>query len=185
MPKKSTWIPYAVAAAAAAIVVLMAWVNRDRLNPVVPGSQAPGFTVLDSEGTERSFQDYRGKVVLVNIWATWCGPCKEEMPSMQRLWQAIASEDFEILAVSVDAPFGQRDAFGRAGGDLWSFADSLGLTFPVLHDAEGTLQSTYQTTGVPESFLVGRDGIIKRKIAGATAWDAAQNIQIIQRLLGG
>ena len=104
---------------------------------------------------------------------------------MQRLYETVESEDFEILAVSVDAPFGQRDAFGRPGGNLWNFADSLNLTFPILHDASGDIQSTYQTTGVPESFVVGRDGIIFRKIAGSTAWDAPQNIQLIERLLGG
>ena len=184
MRRRASWIPYAIAAAAAGFVVLLAWVNRDRLQPVVPGRPAPNFTATDIQGSETSLGEYEGKVVLVNIWATWCGPCKEEMPSMQRLYETIGSEDFEILAVSIDAPFGQRDAFGRSGGNLWSYADSLGLTFRILHDPSGGIQETYQTTGVPESFLVGRDGIIFRKIAGATAWDAPQNVQLVQRLLG-
>ncbi len=184
MRRKGSWIPYAIAALAAALVVLFAWVNRDRLQPVVPGRPAPDFTVVDSRGKEKGLDDYEGKVLLVNIWATWCAPCKEEMPSMQRLYEAVGSDDFEILAVSIDAPFGQRDAFGRPGGDLWSYADSMGLSFPILHDPSGNIQKTFQTTGVPESFVVGRDGMIIRKIAGATAWDAPQNVQLIRRLLG-
>jgi peroxiredoxin len=185
MRRKASWITYAIATVAAAFVVLLAWVNRDRLQPVVAGRPAPAFVAVDSEGREWSMEDYEGKVLLVNIWATWCGPCKEEMPSMQRLYETVASEDFEILAVSIDAPFGQRDAFGRPGGNLWTYADSLGLTFPILHDPSGSIQATFQTTGVPESFVVGRDGIIFKKIAGSTAWDAPQNVQLIQRLLGG
>jgi peroxiredoxin len=105
------------------------------------------------------------------------------MPSLQRLYETVGHEDFEILAVSVDAPFGQRDTAGRPGGDLRAFADSLGLTFPILHDPSGKIQEIFQTTGVPESFVIDRDGVILKKVAGATAWDAPPNIQLIQRLL--
>ncbi len=185
MRKTTSWLPYGVTALAAALVVLLAWVNRDRLNPVVPGRPAPDFSVFDLGGTPRTLDDFRDKVLLVNIWATWCPPCREEMPSMQRLYQEIGTDDFEILAISIDAPFGEADIFGRIGGDLKSYADSLGLTFAILHDPSGKVQRTFQTTGVPESFVVDRDGIIFKKVAGATAWDAPQNVELIQRLLGG
>jgi peroxiredoxin len=178
-------MPYAGAALAAALVVLFAWLNRDRLNPVGPGRSAPEFSALALDGTPKSMDDYRGKVLLVNIWATWCPPCREEMPSMQRLFEEVGDEGFEILAISIDAPSGETDLQGRPGGDLRAYADSLGLTFTVLHDPSGEIQRTFQTTGVPESFVVDRDGIIFKKIAGATAWDAPQNVELIQRLLGG
>jgi peroxiredoxin len=184
MRKKSSWIPYASVALAGGLIVLFAWLNRDRLSPVVPGRTAPNFSAFDLDGSARDLNDFRGKVLLVNIWATWCPPCREEMPSMQRLYQEIGEEDFEILAISVDAPLGQSDAFGRVGGDLRQYADSLGLSFTILHDPSGKVQETFQTTGVPESFVVDREGVIFKKVAGATAWDAPQNVQLIQRLLG-
>jgi peroxiredoxin len=185
MSKKRSWIPYAFTAVAAGLVVLLAWVNRDRLNPVIPGRPAPEFSAVDMEGSPKTFQDFRGKVLLLNIWATWCAPCREEMPSMERLYREIGDPEFEVLAISVDAPFGEADAFGRPGGDLRTYVDSLGLSFSILHDPSGRVQQTFQTTGVPESFVIDRDGIIYKKVAGATAWDAEQNVQLIQRLLGG
>lgn len=166
-------------------MVLFAWANRDRLSPVVPGRKAPDFAAFDLQGNPKSLDDFKGKVVLLNVWATWCPPCQEEIPSMQRLYEEIGDDDFEIVAVSIDAPFGERDAFGRVGGDLQTFAATRGLSFTILHDPTGRIQETFQTTGVPESFLVDKDGVIFKKVAGATAWDAPQNVQLIQRLLGG
>ena len=104
---------------------------------------------------------------------------------MQRLREAIPDEDFAILAVSVDAPLGERDVFGREGGNLEVFAQTMGLTFQILHDPSGGIQETYQTTGVPESFVVDRNGLIFKKIAGPTEWDAPANVDLIRRLLDG
>ena len=104
---------------------------------------------------------------------------------MQRLREAIPDEDFAILAVSVDAPAGEMDLFGREGGDLQAFAENMGLTFLILHDPTGKIQEVYQTTGVPESFVVDRNGVIFKKVAGPTEWDAPANVQLIQRLLDG
>lgn len=104
---------------------------------------------------------------------------------MQRMYEELAGEDFEILAVSVDAPIGEPDAFGRLGGDLAAFAEELGLTFPILHDPSGDIQRQYQTTGVPESFVVGKDGVIMKKVAGPTEWDATENVALVRRLLAG
>jgi cytochrome c biogenesis protein CcmG/thiol:disulfide interchange protein DsbE len=185
MRGRKSWTPYAATALVAGAVVLVAWLNRGRLNPVVPGRPAPEFSAVDLQGTPRTLADYQGKVLLVNIWATWCPPCQQEMPSMQRLREAVPDEDFAILAVSVDAPLGERDAFGREGGNLEVFARTMGLTFRILHDPSGKIQETYQTTGVPESFVVDRDGLIKKKVAGPTEWDAPANVELIRRLLDG
>jgi len=185
MPKKSLWKWTGSVAILAALLVLFARANRDRLRPVAPGEAAPDFSAFDLGGEERSLADYRGKVLLINIWATWCPPCQEEMPSMERLFQEIDDEDFEILAVSVDAPFGEEDALGRPGGNLPAYVEVHGFTFTILHDPSGRIQQQYQTTGVPESFVVDRDGVIFKKVAGSTVWDAPQNVELIDRLLGG
>lgn len=177
--------PYLWTILAVAGLVTVAWVGRERYRPVLSGSVAPGFTVVAMDGSEVSLADYRDKVVLLNVWATWCLPCREEMPSMQRLYEALDGEDFEILAVSIDAPIGEVDVAGRPGGDLGAFANEYGLTFPILHNPSGDIQRTYQTTGVPESFVIGRDGLIYRKVAGPTEWDLPVNQQLVRRLLEG
>jgi len=165
-------------------VVTVAWAGRENYRPVITGADAPDFTVAALDGGQVKLSDFRGeKVVLVNVWATWCAPCVVEMPSMQRLYDALEGEDFEILAVSVDAPLGELDFFGNPGGDLGAFAAELELTFPILHDPAGQIQRLYQTTGVPESFIVGKDGVIYRKVAGPTEWDSTQNEELVRRLL--
>ncbi|MFO8173186.1 MAG: peroxiredoxin family protein [Gemmatimonadota bacterium] len=185
MSQKKSLAPYIVALLGAAAVVLIFWLSRDGGGPVVPGRPAPEFDAFALDGTPRNLKQYEGKVVLLNIWATWCPPCQQEMPSMQRLREAIPDEDFAILAVSIDAPPGEEDTFGREGGNLEIFAREMGLTFQILHDPTGKIQEIYQTTGVPESFVVDREGVIFKKVAGPTEWDAPVNVQLIQRLLDG
>jgi peroxiredoxin len=175
-------LPYALGLVGIALVVGVAWLGRGRFEPVVAGQAAPGFSVSDLEGRPVTLDPYRGKVVLLNVWATWCAPCLEEMPSMQRLYQEMAGKNFEILAVSVDA-----GVDGRVPREaLEKFAADLGLTFPLLHsppEAADDIQELYQTTGVPESFLIGKDGVIYRRISGATSWDSPQYREQILRLL--
>lgn len=183
MKRKPWQSPYFWAIAVVAAVVVVAWVGRESYRPIITGAEAPDFVATDLSGAQRRLSDYRGKVVLVNVWATWCAPCREEMPSMERLYQALKDPDFEILAVSIDARAGENDEYGRPGGDLRAFAGEMGLTFPILHDPAGTIQRTYQTTGVPETFLIGRDGIIYKKVAGGTRWDAQVNQDLVRRLL--
>jgi len=175
--------PYLWTLITVAAVVFAAWVGRESYRPVITGSVAPDFHLAALSGGQASLSDYAEEVVLVNIWATWCAPCLQEMPSLQRLYEAFEGEDFEILAVSVDAPLGEADAFGRAGGDLGAFANELGLTFSILHNPSGDIQQLYQTTGVPESFLIGKDGVIVKKVAGPTEWDAIENRELVRRLL--
>ena len=175
--------PYAYALIAVAVLIGGAWVSQDRTGPVTTGTFAPNFEVRDLDDGLVRLSDHSGKVVLVNIWATWCPPCLLEMPSMQRLHEKLAEEDFVVMAISVDAELGLRDKAGQVGGDIRAFADSLGLTFPILHDSSGDIQRFYRTMGLPETFLIGRDGIIYRKVAGGTEWDAPGHVELIQRLL--
>ncbi len=175
--------PYAYALVGVVLLIVIAWLNQDRVQPVTAGTVAPEFEVNDLEGGLARLSDREGEVVLLNIWATWCLPCRVEMPSMERLYQEIAEDGFEIMAVSIDADLGNFDLSGNPGGDIQAFGDSLGLTFPLLHDPSGEIQQLYRTTGVPETFLIGRDGIIYKKVAGGTEWDAPQHKELIQRLL--
>jgi cytochrome c biogenesis protein CcmG, thiol:disulfide interchange protein DsbE len=182
-PRRPSNAPYFLASLLALGVIVFAWVARDRYQPVGPGARAPNFEAVTLDGTPVTLRDYSGNVVLLNIWATWCPPCVREMPSMQRLYDQFAGEPFEIVAVSVDAATGKVDASGNPGGDIGAFAASLSLTFPILHDPDGTIQRIYRTTGVPESFVIGKDGVIYRKVAGATDWDHEGYVSFIRRLL--
>ena len=176
------WVPVAIAGLALALLIGAGWVVRDRFNPVEVGSSAPNFTAVDLQGRQVSLADLRGEVVFLNIWATWCPPCREEMPSMQRLHEELAPEGLRIVAVSVDAAQGKTDATGRAGGDLEAFAPEYGLTFTIWHDPSGEIQRIYRTTGVPESLVIDRTGVIVKKVIGATDWDSEANLEMFRRL---
>jgi len=177
-------LPYIFGLLFVVAVVVAAWLGRDSYRPVMAGEPAPHFAATTLDGQERSLQDYRGKVVLLNIWATWCPPCREEMPSMQELSEKLTGTDFEIVAVSVDAEnVGGLGWGGNLGGDVPAFVDELGLTFPILRDPSGLIADTYQATGLPESFLIGRDGLIYRKVPGGTDWSDERYVEQIRRLL--
>ena len=174
--------PYAAALIVAAAVVAAAWMVRDANQPVAAGYPAPDFEVHDADGVPVTLESYDGKVLLLNVWATWCAPCREEMPSMQRLYEAFPRDEFEIAAISIDVPVGRFDPSGNPGGDPLAFAAALELEFPVLLNPSGDIQRTYRTSGVPESFLIGPDGMIYKKVAGATHWDSPANVDLVRRL---
>ena len=163
--------------------IFAGWQVRDRFAPVEVGTRAPNFRAVDLQGRPVSLDDLRGEVVFLNVWATWCPPCREEMPSMQRLYERLGPEGLRIVAVSIDAAPGRSDAAGRPGGDVAVFAKEYGLTFDIWHDPSGKIQQTYRTTGVPESFVIDRNGIIVKKVIGATDWDSEANTQLFRRLL--
>ena len=146
------------------------------IQQVEVGAKAPDFRALDLRtGDSISFREhYEGSVTLVNIWATWCVPCRVEMPAMERVYQDLAPRGFKIAAVSIDEGSPQ---------DVRAFGQDLGLSFDLLHDRSTTLQQTYQTTGVPESFLINRDGVIVKRIIGAHDWSSPVNRALVERLL--
>ena len=145
--------------------------GKPRLEKSVP---APSFTLPDLDGKMINLADYKGKVVLLNIWATWCPPCVEEMPSMEKLYQELKDESFEILAVSID----------ESGVNVvLPFMKKHKLSFPALTDTTGGMKSLYQTTGVPESFIVDKDGIIVEKVIGPRDWAAPGTIRFFRKLI--
>ena len=170
-----------------AVVALLAaglWVATrtlgDEIFPVGIGTDAPTFTATAVTGPDsgevRTLADYDGQVVLLNIWATWCAPCREEMPSIQALHETYGPQGLKVLAVSID------DARGEPA--IREFAREFGLSFDILHEPTGDIQRSYQTTGVPETFVIGRDGVIQRKQVGHADWNSPANRALVASLLG-
>jgi peroxiredoxin len=166
-PRKNTQLLLTILFVFIACVFLIVFLREERdstlktTEPIQPGLEMPNFTFPDINGKEVSLSDHRGKVVLVNVWATWCPPCRQEMPSMQSLYEKFKGENFEILAVSIDSE-------GREA--VAPFMRKMNLTFPALLDPGETIRSLYGITGVPESFIIDKQGILVEKIIGPINW---------------
>ena len=150
---------------------------RHELFPVELGSKAPDFTAftIDSTPKIKTLADYRGRVLMINVWATWCLPCRVEMPSIEALHKAYGPKGLKIVAVSIDDP-GTEPA-------IRAFAKQYGLTFEILHDTKGAITQAYDISGYPETFIVGRDGIIRKKLMSATDWNSPDARALVDRLL--
>lgn len=150
---------------------------RKELFPVAVGSTAPDFTAvtLDSIPLEKRLADYRGQVVMINVWATWCAPCRVEMPSIEALHRAYAPQGFKVLAVSIDDP-GHRET-------IRAFVDQYKLTFEILHDPQKRILDLYDVSGYPETFVIGRDGVIRKKLLSAHDWNSPPSRALVERLL--
>ncbi|MBI4667559.1 MAG: TlpA family protein disulfide reductase [Nitrospinae bacterium] len=125
------------------------------------GKPAPQFSLTTIDGKPMRLADYRGKVVFLNIWATWCPPCKQEMPSMQALYEHFKGKDFAMLTISID----------EKKEDVPPFMKELGLTFPVAVDPEQKVVSQYGITGVPETYIIDKEGVITHHIVGPGEWN--------------
>jgi cytochrome c biogenesis protein CcmG, thiol:disulfide interchange protein DsbE len=163
-----------VAVLGAALVIVSSH-GADSATAVAVGKAAPTFEARSLGGSKKTIEDYRGKVVLLNVWATWCGPCRAEMPSIQALHTTFAPKGLSVVAVSVDDE-GQ-------GPQIAAFGKEFGLSFELLHDATGAIQQIYQTAGVPESFVIARDGTIRKRWMGAEDWNSPANRALIEQLL--
>jgi peroxiredoxin len=138
------------------------------------GFPAPDFALRDLQGRTHRLAEFRGKVVFLNVWATWCPPCRMEMPSMERLHRRLQGKDFVMLAVS-------EDEDGPAM--VQRFIDQLGITFPVLIDPEGIVPGRYGVTGYPETFVIDREGRVIQHTIGPEDWNSEQSFQYFARLL--
>jgi thiol-disulfide isomerase/thioredoxin len=185
MTNRQQWTLIAGVVTTAVFGVALAIKLRPQLNPVEIGSSAPQFHAIDLR-TNRpaTLDEYRGKVVLLNIWATWCPPCRAEMPSMEKLHRKLAGTDFRIAAVSVDGDAFYFDKEKAGPAQIMAFATDLGLTFDILHDPSGAIRTAYDIFGVPESYLIDREGVIVKRVIGATDWEEPGNEMLIRRLLG-
>jgi len=140
------------------------------------GYIAPAFTLeIMEKGRVVNLSDYRGKVVLLNFWASWCFPCRREMPSMEELYQTFSQLDFEVLAVNLD----------KFGGEKVSrFVSNYGLTFPILLDKGLKTALRYQVRHIPTTYVIDKKGIIKEKIVGGRNWTEPEFVRRIEELLG-
>jgi peroxiredoxin len=140
---------------------------------VMVGAPAPQFTLQDRQSNAWNLAELRGQVVFVNFWATWCPPCREEMPSMQRLADSMPKDKFKMLAVlNRDSP---------ANADL--FIKKIGVTLPVLNDMGNNVGQMYGITGLPETFIIDKQGVLREKIIGPAQWDSPRFVQMIQKYI--
>jgi thiol-disulfide isomerase/thioredoxin len=151
---------------------------KDDLYPIEPGSAAPNFSarVLGDTAHKTFNADYKGKVVILNVWATYCEPCKKEIPSLEALHKLYGDSGLKIVSVENDKSV--------SDDSVRKFITAYHATFEVLRETSGTLDNQYQTTGIPETFIIGPEGTIRRKWIGADDWTSQGNRALIAQLLG-
>lgn len=154
-----------------ALLALVAVTACNRKEAAAPGKQAaavenqPAPDILVNNlngGTALKLSELKGKVVLLNFWATWCPPCREEIPSMMKLNRAMSGKPFQMVAISIDEG-------GKPAID--SFFQTSGLSLPAYTDPDNKAAKAYGITGVPETFIIDKKGIIVKKVIGPLAWD--------------
>ncbi len=138
-------------------------------------SPAPDISVVSmANGSALKLSDLKGKVVLLNFWATWCPPCREEIPSMMKLNNIMAGKPFQMVAVSIDE--GGKPA-------IEAFFKESGFMLPTYLDESGASSKSYGITGVPESFVIDKQGVLVKKIIGGFAWDSPETITFLEGLM--
>lgn len=134
----------------------------------------PKIVFADESGEPRTLGDWRGKVVLLNVWATWCAPCRAEMPTLDRLNARLGGEGFEVVALSVD----------RAGADVVrKFFDEIGVGLPVFADQDGTALRSLELFGLPATLLIGPDGMELGRLAGPAEWDTPEMVAFLKGII--
>jgi thiol-disulfide isomerase/thioredoxin len=137
------------------------------------GHAVPEFSVKKLDGTEFKLSNLAGKTVLINIWATWCAPCREEMPSLGRLHSKVAGKGIEIMAISIDT---------NGPVEVRKFVEKNGIQFPVYLDPENRVGAFFRTTGVPETFIMDRSGTLIKKFIGPRDWDEDYYYKLLMEL---
>lgn len=142
------------------------------LSPIPGRVMAPDFTLPDTEGKTHKLSDYRGKTVIINFWTTWCPPCREEIPSMNRAWQSLQKEDVIILAINM----------GEDEDTIFVFSADYPADFPLLLDRDGEVIAEWPVKGLPTTYVVAPDGRIAYRAIGGREWDAPAFMEIIRAL---
>ena len=164
-------------------LVVVGWLTRENRVRMVVGEPVPELTLPRINGDTARLADYRGRVLLVNLWATWCAPCIREMPSLQRAYEEYRDDGLEILAVALDENPGERAEDGTINGIVSRFVDDLGLTFPVAVDPAGRAERVLGTSYLPTTVLVDRQGRIRGREVGGHYWDQEPYVDMIETLL--
>lgn len=139
-------------------------------------SAAPDFTLFNMQGKPVSLADYRGKVVMLNFWASWCPPCRAEMPSMERLYGRMKGRDFELLAINVE---------DNGQSAVAAFSKKIPISFPVLLDNAQYVSRLYRVGGIPHTFIINKDGEIVRQVTGARDWNSPAIMEFLTSLTKG
>ena len=135
---------------------------------------APSFALKDLNGSEVRLDDLRGKIVFLNFWATWCPPCREEMPSMEKLYGEFKNRDFTMLAIDL-----REDVL-----KVKTYKEESGLTFPILLDSDGSVGLEYGVISIPTTYVVDREGYLIGGALGARDWSSPEAFELINQLLG-
>ena len=135
---------------------------------------APDFVLKDIYGQPIDFSKFKGKPVLLNFWATWCGPCREELPSMQRMHEASKKNGgFHVVAISID-----RSNIKKVS----RYAEKLNLTFPILVDPDRETRNAYFIRSVPTSYLIDAEGKLRGFVSGSRNWDNPASLELMKSL---
>ncbi len=157
------------------LLLVLTGCNNNAPAPKV-GESAPDFKLSSFSGGDVRLSDLRGKVVLVNFWATWCPYCRDEIPSLVNLNAAMAGKNFQMITISIDK---------NGENAIAPFFNKLGISLPTLFDPDGTVGKRYGITGVPETFIVDGQGIIRKKVVGPMDWGSPEVIRFLGDLAAG
>ena len=157
----------------ALVFILLGWSAQAAELKRWEGGALPAFELEDLQGRTHRLADYKGKVVLVNFWATWCEPCRAEMPSLDRLRSSLKDKPFEVLAVNLAEPLSRIE----------KFTDAVPVKFPLLRDRDGSVGKSWRARLLPASFLIGRDGRIRYVAYGELDWTSAAARARVNELL--
>ena len=135
--------------------------------------KAPAFTLTNLEGKKVKLGDFRGKIVFLNFWASWCDPCREEMPGMEKLYRDLGNEDFVILGVNI------KETKEKA----LKFAADLKISFPLLLDRDGNVGLLYGAWGLPTTYIIGKKGEVIARAFGPAPWDSRESYEYFRLLL--
>jgi peroxiredoxin len=137
------------------------------------GNPAPDFDTVDLKGNVWSLSKLKGQVVFLNFWATWCPPCREEMPSMQRLYAKLPKDKFTMIALfNKDKPAAVKN-----------FVAKLGITIPILSDEYNFVGAKYGLRGLPETFIIDKQGVIRAKFIGPADWDSPKFVDMLSKYI--
>ncbi len=172
--KKGIMAAVIIAGVVIFVLIILAKGGPKTAKIIQEGDQAPSFSLAGANGGQVSLSDYRGKVVMVHFWATWCPPCVEEMPLLEKLYKALSGPDFQLLTVNVD----------EGGADVVTgFMAKNGLTLPVLLDPRKSISKLYGTFKFPETYIIDRNGMVKYKVIGARDWTQPATVKALQDLI--
>jgi len=142
------------------------------LTPIPGKVMAPDFALQDTNGKTHRLSDYRGRPVIINFWTTWCPPCREELPSMNRAWHLIEEEGIVMLAINM----------GEDEDTIFNFSADYPTDFPVLMDQSGEVIEQWPVKGLPTTYVIAPDGTIAYRAIGSREWDARELLDVIRQL---